>query len=101
MRRTVGGKPEPHRFPVQMAAKIATLAKVYPNRTRTELVRILLANAIDNLEPPFPQTDHGKPSKAARTLQALAYTKERGWPWTPEAELMLRLLAEQLIAGTY
>lgn len=42
------------RLPVHVAAKIAALCEMYPNRSRTEIVGDLLASALDALESGFP-----------------------------------------------
>ena len=42
------------RLPVHVAAKLAALGDIYPNRTRTELVGDLLASALDAVEQSLP-----------------------------------------------
>lgn len=42
------------RFPVHVAAKLAALEEMYPNKSRTELVGDLLAAALDEVERSFP-----------------------------------------------
>lgn len=42
------------RLPVHVAAKLAALGDIYPNRTRTELVGDLLASALDAVEEALP-----------------------------------------------
>ena len=45
------------RLPVHVAAKLAALGDIYPNRTRTELVGDLLATALDAVEQSLPYAD--------------------------------------------
>jgi len=45
------------RLPVHVAAKLAALGDIYPNRTRTELVGDLLASALDAVEQSLPSQD--------------------------------------------
>jgi hypothetical protein len=42
------------RLPVHVAAKIAALCEIYPNRSRTEIVGDLLASALEAVELGFP-----------------------------------------------
>jgi predicted DNA-binding protein len=42
------------RLPVHVAAKLAALEEMYPNRTRTQIVGDLLAAALDDVERSFP-----------------------------------------------
>ena len=42
------------RFPVHIAAKIAALAEVYPQKNRTQMVADLLTAALDELEKNLP-----------------------------------------------
>lgn len=42
------------RLPVHVAAKLAALEDMYPNRTRTEIVGDLLAAALDGVQQGFP-----------------------------------------------
>lgn len=42
------------RLPVHVAAKIDALEKLYPNKTRTEIVGDLLAAALADVEASFP-----------------------------------------------
>lgn len=42
------------RLPVHIAAKLAALGDIYPNRTRTELVGDLLTAALDAVEQSLP-----------------------------------------------
>ena len=42
------------RFPVHIAAKIAALAEVYPQKNRTQIVADLLTTALDDLEKNLP-----------------------------------------------
>jgi len=48
------------RLPVHVAAKLAALCDMYPERTRTQLVGDLLASALGDLERGFPPAK-GKP----------------------------------------
>lgn len=43
------------RFPTHIAAKIAALAELYPQKNRTQIVSDLLTAAIDDLEKNLPQ----------------------------------------------
>jgi serine phosphatase RsbU (regulator of sigma subunit) len=43
------------RFPVHIAAKIAALSDLYPQKNRTQIVADLLTAAIDDLEKNLPQ----------------------------------------------
>ena len=43
------------RLPVHVAAQLAALCDIYPNRTRTELVGNLLASALEGVEQSLPQ----------------------------------------------
>lgn len=49
------------RLPVHVAAKLAALCELYPNKTRTQIVADLLATAIE-------QAAHGLPSMKGRHL---------------------------------
>ena len=42
------------RFPVHIAAKIAALAEIYPQKNRTQIVADLLTAALDDLEKSLP-----------------------------------------------
>jgi CRISPR/Cas system Type II protein with McrA/HNH and RuvC-like nuclease domain len=42
-------------FPTHIAAKIAALAELYPQKNRTQIVSDLLTAAIDDLEKNLPQ----------------------------------------------
>lgn len=42
------------RFPVHIAAKIAALAEIYPQKNRTQIVADLLTAALDDLEKNLP-----------------------------------------------
>lgn len=44
------------RFPVHIAAKIAALCEMYPQKNRTHIVADLLAAALDDLEKNLPAT---------------------------------------------
>lgn len=44
------------RLPVHIAAKLAALADLYPQKNRTQVVADLLTAALDNLEENLPQT---------------------------------------------
>ncbi len=46
-----------YRHPVHIAAKIAALCDMYPQKTRTEIVADLLATAIDDLVSGMPFVD--------------------------------------------
>src|SRR5665647_3021026 len=43
------------RFPTHIAAKIAALADLYPQKNRTQIVADLLTSALDDLENNLPQ----------------------------------------------
>ena len=43
------------RFPTHIAAKIAALADLYPQKNRTQIVADLLTSALDDLEKNLPQ----------------------------------------------
>ena len=42
------------RLPIIVAAKISALNRLYPNKTKTEIVGYLLASALDQLEEAMP-----------------------------------------------
>lgn len=42
------------RLPVHVAAKIAALCEMYPNRSRTEIVGDLLSSALESVQAGFP-----------------------------------------------
>ena len=44
------------RLPVHIAAKLAALADLYPQKNRTQVVADLLTSALDNLEETLPQS---------------------------------------------
>lgn len=44
------------RFPVHIAAKIAALAEIYPQKNRTQIVADLLTVALDDLEKNLPMS---------------------------------------------
>src|SRR5665647_76407 len=44
------------RFPTHIAAKIAALADLYPQKNRTQIVADLLTSALDDLENNLPQS---------------------------------------------
>lgn len=48
------------RLPVHIAAKIAALCEIYPQKNRTQIVADLLTTAIDDLENQLPEMP-GKP----------------------------------------
>ena len=48
------------RLPVHVAAKLAALAEMYPQKTRTEIVGDLLATALDELVRGFPSIEGEK-----------------------------------------
>ena len=43
------------RLPTHIAAKIAALCEMYPNKTRTQVVADLLTSALDELEKALPE----------------------------------------------
>lgn len=43
------------RFPVHIAAKLAALSNLYPQKTRTQIVADLLTSALDDLEKNLPE----------------------------------------------
>ncbi len=47
------------RFPVHIAAKIAALAEIYPQKNRTQIVADLLTAALDDLEKSLPCKHYG------------------------------------------
>lgn len=47
-------KQSSFRLPVHVAAKLAALSELYPNKTRTQLVGDLLAAALSDVEAAFP-----------------------------------------------
>ena len=45
------------RLPVHVAAKIAALCEMYPQRTRTQIVADLLSTALEDVEAAFPKVE--------------------------------------------
>jgi len=43
------------RFPVHIAAKIAALCEMYPQKTRTQIIADLLTSSLDELEAKLPE----------------------------------------------
>lgn len=43
------------RLPVHVAARVAALCEMYPNRSRTQIVGDLLASALDEMQRQFPE----------------------------------------------
>ena len=66
------------RFPVHIAAKIAALAEVYPQKNRTQIVADLLTAALDDLEKNLPS----KIFEADPDIQRLQdeYNHHHGYP---------------------
>jgi len=66
------------RLPTHIAAKIAALCELFPNKTRTQIVADLLTSALDELEEGLPQAlgDEIEPSSQ----------EDANWMSSPEYE---------------
>lgn len=51
------------RLPVHIAAKIAALGEMYPQKNRTQIVADLISAALDDLERNLPYTTHLAPER--------------------------------------
>lgn len=60
------------RFPVHIAAKIAALCEMYPQKNRTHIVADLLGAALDDLEKNLPITLHGLSAQEEREQREIA-----------------------------
>ncbi|MDO8961491.1 MAG: hypothetical protein Q7V02_05285 [Methylophilus sp.] len=54
------------RFPVHIAAKIAALSEIYPQKNRTQIVADLLTAALDDLEKNLPSKIYGADPEVQR-----------------------------------
>lgn len=83
-------KQSSFRLPVHVAAKLAALAEMYPQKTKTQLVADLLSAALTDLEAglpafpgePFPEEENGEqlfnatgPAERFRTLTNKHYVE--------------------------
>ena len=70
------------RFPVHIAAKIAALAEVYPQKNRTQIVADLLTTALDDLEKNLPSKYYEADPEVQRMQDDYSYnngSKKVGW----------------------
>lgn len=70
------------RFPVHIAAKIAALSDLYPQKNRTQIVADLLTAALDDLEKNLPQALAQGLSEQDEYYEKLA-AEQNGYQYEP------------------
>jgi hypothetical protein len=70
------------RFPVHIAAKIATLCEMYPTKNRTQIVADLLTAALDDLEKNLPEEMGGELTGEERNIEQMIARRE-GYEYEP------------------
>ena len=70
------------RLPVHLAAKIAALGDMYPQKNRTQLVSDLLTAAIDNLEINLP-VQKGQGDTLENEHYAKIHAEQEGYEYEP------------------
>jgi hypothetical protein len=76
------------RLPIRVAAQIAALCDLYPNKNRTELIGDLLASALDAVSEALPSTE-GRPFD---TPEGTMY--EAAGPWADFPKLTNKYIKE-------
>jgi hypothetical protein len=70
------------RLPVHIAAKIAALGEMYPQKNRTQIVADLLSAALDNLEENLPMVKGPAPDREMEDLERRIADQE-GYAYEP------------------
>jgi hypothetical protein len=74
------------RLPIHVAAKIAALCEMYPQKSRTQLIADLLTSALDELEQNLPQA-LGAPADAEQQHYERMAMEQLGEEFAPSFEL--------------
>lgn len=70
------------RLPVHLAAKIAALGEMYPQKNRTQIVADLLSAALDNLEENLPMIKGPAPDRQLEDMERRVAEHE-GYTYEP------------------
>lgn len=88
------------RFPVHIAAKIAALSDMYPQKNRTQIVADLLTAALDNLEINLPIVKGRGPTKEEE-YYGREHAEMEGYEYEPSFEMTGRRAQFRTLANKY